>query len=71
VVVKEGGVLEVQDAAEPEPGSDQIKVKIAFAGFAAAILKLLPATICPYRPWVLSVGLNHPHPWRPNRGSGS
>ena len=32
VVVKEVGMLEVQDVPEPEPNPDEIKVKIAYAG---------------------------------------
>ena len=32
VIVKEAGVLEVQDLPEPEPEPDQIKIKIAYAG---------------------------------------
>ena len=39
VVVKQAGVLEVQDVPEPEPAPDEIKVKIAYAGYAAATLK--------------------------------
>ena len=36
VVVKEVGVLEVQDVPEPEPAPDQIKVKIAYAGICGS-----------------------------------
>ena len=36
VVVKEVGVLEVQDVPEPEPEPDQIKVKIAYAGICGS-----------------------------------
>jgi (R,R)-butanediol dehydrogenase/meso-butanediol dehydrogenase/diacetyl reductase/L-iditol 2-dehydrogenase len=36
VVVKEVGVLEVQNVPEPEPEPDQIKVKIAYAGICGS-----------------------------------
>src|SRR5271157_1126975 len=36
VVVKGMGVLEVQDVPEPEPGPDEIKVKIAYAGICGS-----------------------------------
>ena len=36
VIVKEVGVLEVQDVPEPEPEPDEIKVKIAYAGICGS-----------------------------------
>jgi (R,R)-butanediol dehydrogenase/meso-butanediol dehydrogenase/diacetyl reductase/L-iditol 2-dehydrogenase len=36
VIFKELGVIEVQDVQEPEPGLDQIKVKIAYAGICGS-----------------------------------
>ena len=47
VVVKEGGVLEVQDVAEPEPGPDQIKVKIAYAGICGSDPKIVAGHYMP------------------------
>ena len=41
VVVKEVGVLEVQDVPEPEPEPDQIKVKIAYAGICGSDPKIV------------------------------
>ena len=32
LIVKDVGVLEMQDVPEPEPSPDEIKVKIAYAG---------------------------------------
>jgi 2-desacetyl-2-hydroxyethyl bacteriochlorophyllide A dehydrogenase len=41
VIVKEAGVLEVQDLPEPEPGPDQIKIKIAYAGICGSDPKVV------------------------------
>ena len=41
VVIKEVGVVEVQDVPEPEPGLDQIKVKIAYAGICGSDPKIV------------------------------
>jgi threonine dehydrogenase-like Zn-dependent dehydrogenase len=50
VVFKEFGMIEVQDVPEPEPASDQIKIKIAYAG------------ICGSDPIILICGLEEfPH----------
>lgn len=40
-VVKEVGVLEVQDVPEPEPEPDQIKVKVAYAGICGSDPKVI------------------------------
>ena len=61
VVVKEGGVLEVQDAAEPEPGSDQIKVKIAYAGICGSDPKIVAGHYMPI-PTVGAIGWPEPSP---------
>ena len=44
VVVKEVGVLEVQDVPETEPSPCEIKVKIAYAGICGTDLKILDST---------------------------
>ena len=41
VVLKEIGVIEVQDVPEPEPEPDQIKVKIAYAGICGSDPKII------------------------------
>ena len=41
VVLKEVGVIEVQDVPEPEPERDQIKVKIAYAGICGSDPKMI------------------------------
>ena len=41
VVLKEVGVIEVQDVPEPEPEGDQIKVKIAYAGICGSDPKMI------------------------------
>ena len=41
VVLKEVGVIEVQDVPEPEPEPDQIKVKIAYAGICGSDPKII------------------------------
>ena len=41
VVLKEIGVIEVQDVHEPEPEPDQIKVKIAYAGICGSDPKII------------------------------
>ena len=41
VIVKDVGVLEVQDLPEPEPQSDQIKIKIAYAGICGSDPKVV------------------------------
>ena len=45
VVVKEVGVLEVQDVPEPEPEPDEIKVKIAYAGICGTDPKIVEGTV--------------------------
>jgi len=52
VVLKEVGVLEVQDVPEPEPGPDQIKVKIAYTGICGTDVKTVDG----------SMGTAPPHP---------
>ena len=44
VIVKEVGVLEVQDVPEPEPEPDEIKVKIAYAGICGTDPKIVDGT---------------------------
>jgi (R,R)-butanediol dehydrogenase/meso-butanediol dehydrogenase/diacetyl reductase/L-iditol 2-dehydrogenase len=41
VVVKEVGLLDIQDVPEPEPNDDEIKVKIAYAGICGSDPKLV------------------------------
>ena len=41
VVVKEVGVVEVQDVPEPEPEPDQIKIKVAYAGICGSDPKVV------------------------------
>jgi len=41
VVLKEIGVLEVQDVPEPEPKPREIKVKIAYAGICGTDPKIV------------------------------
>ena len=41
VVLKEVGVIEVQDVPEPEPAPDEIKVKIAYAGICGSDPKII------------------------------
>ena len=55
VVVKEVGVLEVQDVLEPEPEPDQIKVKIAYAGICGSDPKIVDGTSMP-KPQVGAIG---------------
>ena len=50
VVIKEVGVVEVQDVPEPEPGSDQIKVKIAYAGICGSDPKIVASAGMPIPP---------------------
>ena len=47
VIVKEVGVLELQDVLEPEPNSDQIKVKIAYSGICGSDLKIIDSSGMP------------------------
>jgi len=49
VVVKEAGVVEVQDVPEPEPGPGQIKVKIAYAGICGSDPKIVASKGMPAR----------------------
>ena len=51
VVVKEVGVLELQDVAEPEPGPDQIKVKIAYTGICGSDPKIIDSKGIPEPPY--------------------
>ena len=44
-VVKEVGLLEVQNVPEPEPGPGQIKVKIAYAGICGTDPKIVDGTM--------------------------
>jgi len=44
VVIKEVGVLEVQDVPETEPSPDEIKVKIAYAGICGTDQKVFEGT---------------------------
>jgi (R,R)-butanediol dehydrogenase/meso-butanediol dehydrogenase/diacetyl reductase/L-iditol 2-dehydrogenase len=44
-VVQKPGVLEVQDVPEPEPGPDEIKVKIAYAGICGSDHKILEGSL--------------------------
>jgi 2-desacetyl-2-hydroxyethyl bacteriochlorophyllide A dehydrogenase len=41
VVIKDVGVIEIQDVPEPEPERDQIKVKIAYAGICGSDPKII------------------------------
>jgi L-iditol 2-dehydrogenase len=50
VVIKEVGVVEVQDVPEPEPGPDQIKVKIAYAGICGSDPKIVASKGMPVPP---------------------
>ena len=45
VVIKSVGVLEVQDVPEPECGTDEIKVKIAYAGICGTDPKIVDGTV--------------------------
>ncbi len=71
VVLKEIGVIEVQDVPEPEPEGEQIKVKIAYAGICGSDPKMIaglnkpayregaiggPAKTTPPRPGVRIMG---------------
>ena len=50
VVVEEAGVIGVQDVPEPEPGPDQIKVKIAYAGICGSDPKIVESKGMPKPP---------------------
>ena len=50
VVVKDVGILEIQDVPEPEPKQDEIKVKIAYAGICGSDPKIVDGII----------GISHP-----------
>ena len=50
VVIKEVGLVEVQDVPEPEPGPDQIKVKIAYAGICGSDPKIVASKGMPVPP---------------------
>ena len=50
VVIKEVGIVEVQDVPEPEPGPDQIKVKIAYAGICGSDPKIITSKGMPVPP---------------------
>ena len=45
VVVQKPGMLEVQDVPEPEPSSEEIKVKIAYAGICGSDHKILEGSL--------------------------
>ena len=44
VVIKDVGIVGVQDVPEPEPGPDEIKVKIAYAGICGSDPKIIEST---------------------------
>ena len=50
VIVKEEGLLEVQDVPEPEPELDEVKVKIAFAGICGTDYKIVEGMVGPLYP---------------------
>ena len=55
VVVKQAGVLEIQDVPNPEPGPDEIKVKIAYAGICGSDPKIVEGKSMP-KPQVGAIG---------------
>ena len=55
VVVKQAGVLEIQDVPEPEPAPDEIKVKIAYAGICGSDPKIVEGKSMP-KPQVGAIG---------------
>ena len=67
VVVKAAGVLEVQDVLEPEPGADQIKVKIAYAGICGSDPKIVAGHYMPV-PTAGAIGWPEKTPPAPKEG---
>ncbi len=55
VVVKQAGVLEIQDVPEPAPAPDEIKVKIAYAGICGSDPKIVEGKSMP-KPQVGAIG---------------